>query len=130
MRTYVPDQWLRYWFLGGLAKVVYRFSRQLRHESPDAFAGDLSMVWRRAADACKPGAHLIARFGTIPERNRDAVEILRESLRLSECGWRLQTVKSAGAADKGKRQAKQFGLENSEPDRKSTRLNSSHVSES
>ena len=115
MRTYVPDQWLRYWFLGGLAKVVYRFSRQLRHESPDAFAGDLSMVWRRAADACKPGAHLIARFGTIPERNRDAVEILRESLRLSECGWRLQTVKSAGAADKGKRQAKQFGLENSEP---------------
>jgi len=115
MRTYVPDQWLRYWFVGGVPKVVYRFPRQLRHESPEAFAGDLSKAWQRAAHACTPGAHLIVRFGTIPERDRDAVAILRESLALAECGWRLTTIKSAGAADRGKRQAKQFGLKNSKP---------------
>ena len=115
MRTYIPDQWLRYWFVGGSDRVVYRFPRQLQHESPDRFAHELSKAWRRAADACRPGAHLIVRFGTIPERNRDVVQIFRESLRLADCGWRLKTVKSAGVADKGKRQAKQFGLVNSKP---------------
>src|ERR1051325_4338976 len=115
MRTYVPDQWLRYWFVGGPAQVVYRFARQLRHESPEVFAHDLSKVWRNVADACKPGARLVARFGTIPERDRNAVEILRASLVTADQGWRLTTVRSAGAADHGRRQAGQFGLTNSMP---------------
>ena len=30
MRTYVPDQWLRYWFLGGPATVEYHLSKVYR----------------------------------------------------------------------------------------------------
>src|SRR5438309_408505 len=115
MRTYVPDQWLRYLFLGGPAEVVYRFSHQLKHHSPAVFAGELGSVWKNVALACKTDARLVVRFGSIPDRNQDARDILRESLRFADCGWRITTVHSAGAANRGRRQAGQFGLADSSP---------------
>ena len=47
--------------------------------------------------------------------DQDARDILRESFRVADAGWRITTVRSAGAADHGRRQAGQFGLADSSP---------------
>jgi len=109
MRTYVPDQWMRYWFLGGDPSV--RYSQQigeLAHLSPAVFASQLRHVWSRAARVALPTARLICRFGGIRDRSADPLLIIKESLRGS--GWRLTTIRDAGNADAGKRQAAQFGV--------------------
>jgi len=106
MRTYVPDQWLRAWFLGGPATVDYAMDGQLRHSSPEVFAGELADVWRNVGRVCRPGARLVVRYGGISDRKAAPLGILRESLRGT--GWRVQTHRSAGTAAAGKRQAEQF----------------------
>jgi len=108
MRTYVPDQWLRYWFLGGPSEVSYVLSGQLTHQSPDDFAAELAEVWSNVATACRPGAHLIVRFGGIHDRQQDASEILIDSLEEADCGWKVVSVSPAGEASHGRRQAQQF----------------------
>lgn len=115
MRTYVPDQWLRNWFVGGPADVPYTFQGQLDHGSPEVFAASLGEVWRNVARACRPGARLVVRFGAIRDRDRDAREILAESLRAAACGWRTTTTRGAGSAAAGRRQANQFLAERSTP---------------
>jgi hypothetical protein len=107
MRTYVPDQWLRTWFLGGKADVQYDFTNQLAHGSPEEFSSQLAQVWQRCAEVCRDGAQMIVRFGGIRTRRQDPRAIFRESLRGS--GWRLQTARAAGTSTRGKRQAPQFG---------------------
>src|SRR5262249_35915004 len=37
LRTYVSDQWIRNWFLGGSDKVDYSYGVQLSHQSKSAF---------------------------------------------------------------------------------------------
>ena len=113
MRTYVPDQWLRYWFVGGPETVAYEFSNQLLHTSPEEFAEQLALVWRNVASACHSGARLVVRFGSIPERTNGGLEVLRDSLNRADSHWRVTTIRPAGAADRGRRQATQFGLKDS-----------------
>ena len=108
MRTYLPDQWLRYWFLGGPARVSYRATGQLEHTSPERFAEQLGDVWKNVANACADGARLVVRFGGIHDRRQSPRDILWESFRLAECGWRITNVSPAGLATHGKRQAEQF----------------------
>ncbi|HYL56662.1 MAG TPA: hypothetical protein VEU73_13910 [Gemmatimonadales bacterium] len=108
MRTYLPDQWLRYWFIGGPARVSYVSEGQLEHTSPERFAEHLSQVWKNVAEACGEGARMVVRFGGIRYRNQNPREILWESLRIADCGWRITNVRSAGLATRGKRQAQQF----------------------
>jgi len=108
MRTYLPDQWLRYWFLGGPARVSYQPEGQLEHTSPERFAEQLGAIWKNVAKACADGARLIVRFGGIHDRNQDPRDILWEAFRLADCGWRITNVRSAGLASRGKRQAEQF----------------------
>jgi hypothetical protein len=108
MRTYVPDQWLRNWLLGGPPEVIYTADDQLMHSSPEKFAYELSIVWKRLASICDDGARLIIRFGGIHDRKSHPREIMRESLRLADSHWRLRTVRSAGCSTAGNRQAKQF----------------------
>ncbi len=108
MRTYLPDQWLRYWFLGGPARVSYQAEGQLEHTSPERFAEQLGAVWKNVARACADGARLVVRFGGIRDRNQDPRDILWEAFRLADCGWRITNVCSAGLAPRGKRQAEQF----------------------
>lgn len=111
MRTYIPDQWLRSWFLGGPSRVNYKPpARELSHSSPEIFISDLRTVWSALADRAVCGAKLAIRFGGINDRDVDHVELMKESLRNS--GWRLQTIVEAGDADAGRRQANQF-LQNS-----------------
>lgn len=107
MRTYIPDQWVRNWFVGGPATVQYDPPcHELGHASPEAFASDLRKVWKGLAGHAAEDARLVIRFGGINDRDVDTVDLLK--LSLADSGWRLQTLVDAGDADTGRRQARQF----------------------
>lgn len=113
MRTYVPDQWLRNWFLGGPETPDYSVAGQVTHLRPDAFADDLRRVWAGAAKAARPQARLIVRFGGINDRKAEPLDVLKDSLR--DSGWRTTTIRAAGTAAKGRRQALAFAAERTTP---------------
>ena len=106
MRTYISDQWIRNWFVGGPADVDYSTENQIEHRSPELFSEQLGAVWHNVAAIAKDGARMVMRFGSVPERDRDAVEIARMSLAGSP--WRLSTIRDAGNASQGKRQVAHF----------------------
>lgn len=108
MRTYIPDQWLRYWFLGGPPVPTYQHSDQLSHGSVSEFAEQLATVWANVARACLPGARFMVRFGGIHDRKARPRDIMREALTGASCPLRILTVRSAGLSSRGKRQADQF----------------------
>lgn len=113
MRTYIPDQWLRNWFLGGPSEVEYSNHLQLTHGSPDSFSEQLRLVWTNLATVATPDAVLIVRFGGIADRKAESLEILRDSFDKSP--WILTTVRPAGSADFGKRQSIHFGTTQNAP---------------
>ena len=113
MRTYLPDQWLRNWFLGGPDRVDYKIENQVAHSSPEDFARDLRQVWNNAAEVCFPNATMVVRFGGIADRLADPLDLAKMSIRTS--AWRLRTVKGAGSAHRGKRQADAFLRKRSKP---------------
>jgi hypothetical protein len=106
MRTYVPDQWLRLWFLGGPSAVDYSYGVQINHGSPEVFSEGLRKVWSNAATVCAKDARLVIRFGGITDRVAEPLDILRSSIH--DSGWRIQTIQRAGTAHEGKRQAETF----------------------
>jgi hypothetical protein len=106
MRSYVPDQWLRYWFLGGPADVTYSHRNELGRGSSKAFVEALRSVWSATANQCAPGAKLVVRFGALPCSKADPRALLRESLR--NTGWRITTSRDAGVPVSRRRQASQF----------------------
>jgi hypothetical protein len=106
MRTYIPDQWLRGWFLGGASTVEYSQDGQLTHTSYEAFVVELAAVWRRVREVCKPDATLIVRFGAINDRAVDSLELLYTSL--NAAGWSIAATVDAGTARDGRRQADHF----------------------
>lgn len=108
MRTYVQDQWLRMWFLGGPDRVEYENNKQLNHGGHETFISELAKVWVNVAEASAPNAHLYIRFGSISSAKSDAREILKASLQISE-RWRTVSIRTAETADSGKRQADQMG---------------------
>jgi hypothetical protein len=113
MRTYIPDQWLRYWFLGGPSEVAYRYEEQLQHLSPPLFIAQLAQVWRNVARCCRFGARLVVRFGGINDRKAEPKALLTASL--EEAGWRVRTARAAGDAARGRRQADQFARASKQP---------------
>jgi len=108
MRTYIPDQWLRYWFLGGPGEVSYSMDGQLQHTSEEQFAADLAAVWSRVARWCAGGTRLVARFGALPSKTLDPRELFKQSIVAADAGWKIQTIRSAGNSLRGRRQASQF----------------------
>lgn len=96
LRTYLPDQWLRRWFLGGPSEVEYSAQGQLLHSSPEVFAADIRQVWRNVGMISAPGARLVIRFGGINDRKTDPLSIIQMSLQGS--GFDLQTITPAGSA--------------------------------
>lgn len=106
MRTYVPDQWLRHWFLGGPPVVSYEYAGQLGSGGPEAFVEGLRQVWQNVARASKPGATLVVRFGALISALIDPVSLFRETLKGTP--WRLTDIVPAGHAEEGRRQAHQF----------------------
>jgi hypothetical protein len=106
MRTYIPDQWLRNWFLGGPATVNYSNQDQISHLSKREFADGLKKVWTNCARVARPGCRLVIRFGAINDRRLDARELLKTSL--ADTPWRILTCHNAGSASHGRRQANAF----------------------
>jgi hypothetical protein len=107
MRTYVPDQWIRAWFLGGPETVCYKHpGSEIQHSNPDAFVAQLALVWRNVLQVCRSDAKMIIRFGGINDRKQEPMAILRRSL--VAAGWSIRTVRAAGTAKNGRRQADQF----------------------
>lgn len=113
MRTYIPDQWLRNWFLGGPDVVSYSADGQLVHSSPADYVSELRQVWQNSAKVCRDGARLVIRFGGIRDRRADPLDLVKQSL--EEPDWTIQTIRQAGLATKGKRQADSFLRKRSSP---------------
>lgn len=113
MRTYIQDQWLRNWFLGGPQDVHYATTGQLEHSSPEAYVRQIRKVWQNAASVCRPNARMVIRFGGIRNRNVEPLDLIRLSLR--DSGWRALTAHQAGTASRGRRQAEAFLTESSNP---------------
>lgn len=113
MKTYIPDQWLRNWFVGGSSEVQYESPNQLQHRGPDAFANELRTVWKNAASVSKANARMAIRFGGISDRRADPVELIKSSL--NDSGWKITCIRNAGVATEGKRQADSFLRQKSNP---------------
>ncbi len=116
MRTYRPDQWLRNWFIGGPSEVEYgQPDGSLSHASENDFARELGKVWRNVSSVCADNARLVCRFGGIRARNADPHDLIKRSFK--DTRWRITTMRSAGNATQGKRQASQFGGRSSDSPR-------------
>jgi SAM-dependent methyltransferase len=110
MRTYVADQWLRSWFLGGPPEVPYGTSGQIaRQPNQNAFIQALAEVWAATARLCHPGTRLAIRFGAIPSARTNPEEMIVASIRDAEAGWGIKEIRPAGTSPKQARQAEQFG---------------------
>ncbi len=107
MQTYVQDQWLRMWFLGGPETVDYINDKQLDHNGLDIFIQDLATVWQNISISQSDHLDLYIRFGTVPSIKSDARKIIKSSLEVSG-GWKLVSVRNAKNAHAGKRQANQM----------------------
>ena len=108
MRTYWADQWLRNWFLGGPAHVQYAQPEQITTQDVQVFAADLAAVWRACSGACNRGARMVIRFGALPSFDSEPSALINKTLAHADCGWEIRTIKRAGAATEGRRQAEQF----------------------
>lgn len=108
MRTYVQDQWLRNWFLGGPDYVDYSVDEQLDHGGQAAFATSLGKVWANMALSSSDQLRMFVRFGIIPSAKVDAKKLFLESLEASDTNWKVISVRNAKTADEGKRQAGQM----------------------
>ncbi len=113
MRTYIPDQWLRNWFVGGPDAVDYTNRDQVVHSSPEDFAADLRQVWRNVENVCEEDAKMVIRFGGITDRRANPLDLIKSSI--ADSGWRVTTIKEAGSAMEGKRQADAFLRTKSKP---------------
>jgi hypothetical protein len=109
MRTYLPDQWLRSWFVGGAPEVPYGSVGQIaRQPSQEAFVAALANVWRATARRCHPRARLAVRFGALPSVRTDPTRLLLDSLEQAASGWVVSEVRPAGTSPYQARQAQQF----------------------
>lgn len=106
MSTYIPDQWLRNWFVGGPDVVDYSNRNQVVHSSPKNFSADLRQVWRNASSVCADDAKMVIRFGGITNRRVDPLDLVKSSFAGS--GWHITAIQEVGSATKGKRQADTF----------------------
>ncbi|XKI48426.1 hypothetical protein R6H26_22900 [Altericista sp. CCNU0014] len=105
MRTYVEDQWLRNWFLGGSDYVKYGDTEQIQHTGKDMFAKSLGAVWRNMARTRAGDLQMYIRFGIIPSSKIDPKELILNSLESSGVEWRVISIRDAATAASGKRQA-------------------------
>lgn len=110
MRTYLPDQWLRLWFLGGPDHVEYRQPEgQLVHAGAEHFAMEMGRVWKNVASHTTKGARLIIRYGGIHDRDAEPMDVLKKSL--ADTGWKMVTARAAPDSSRGRRQVRQFQAE-------------------
>ena len=109
MKTYIQDQWLRKWFLGGEETVDYATGAQLDHSSHEVFAKSLAKVWKNIHKSEADQLDLYIRFGGVPSRTSDAKQLLKASLEEAK-GWKVISVRNAKTAHAGNRQADQMSF--------------------
>ena len=109
MDTYVSDQWLRNWFVGGQAFPTYVHPGQISFGSPQTFASELGKVWRKVAGMTSSGSELVVRLGALASRPCDPNALMRMSLLASGAPWNIVSVETAGDAFSGRRQTSQMG---------------------
>lgn len=105
MDTYLPDQWLRLWMVGGKPEVDYGTTSQLCH-GRQSFMADLRCVWGNVATVCNRTAKLIVRFGSIRSSEIDPTTVIVDSL--AGTPWLVERITPAGLADTGRRQVYQI----------------------
>ena len=106
MRTYVPDQWLRNWFVGGSPNVDYDTSKQISHNGKETFIKELEKVWYMCSRIATQNAILAIRFGAINDRVVDPRKIILNSLKNTP--WRVIEISNSGIPPKERRQANFF----------------------
>lgn len=110
MRTYLPDQWLRLWFLGGPDYVEYcQPQSQMAHTGAQHFSNEMNRVWRNVAGRTTRSARLVIRYGGIHDREAEPMDVLKASL--VDSGWKMVTAKAVPESDSGRRQVRQFQAE-------------------
>lgn len=105
MQSYIEDQWLRNWFLGGPDRVEYHLYPQLQHTGKAVFAESLGRVWLNMHQTQAEHLHMYVRFGIIPSAKADPKSLIRESLESSGVSWRVISTRPAATASSGRRQA-------------------------
>ncbi|CAI2079021.1 site-specific DNA-methyltransferase [Serratia fonticola] len=113
MKTYVEDQWLRNWFLGGPDHVKYGNDLQLQHTGTDVFAKSLGQVWQNMARTKEDKLDMYIRFGIIPSCKVDAKALVLASLKESGVAWEVMRISPAKTASAGKRQADHMAADSS-----------------
>ena len=108
MRTYVPDQWLRNWFVGGPETVEYSEKGSVPSSSPVDFAKVLAKVWDQIGARADGDLHMFVRFGVLPSRKLNARKLLFQSFEESRFAWKRVYTKCASTASSGRRQAAQM----------------------
>jgi DNA methylase len=108
MRTYLPDQWLRNWFIGGPPEPDYRLPAQIGSVAVEQFTQDLGKVWRAVARCSAAGARMTIRFGALPSVARDPVAMLDLSMSRALSPWEPVDVRPAPLPPRARRQASQF----------------------
>ncbi|HHI71505.1 MAG TPA: hypothetical protein ENJ91_10915 [Rhodobacteraceae bacterium] len=109
MQSYIQDQWLRYWFIGGSDTIDYQAGKETSHFSPERFARSLTKVWDNIFNKSSDRIRMIIRFGAIASRKADYDEILRNSLKQSVGSWHIYYTRNAGSSNRGNRQAQVMG---------------------
>lgn len=108
LRTYLPDQWLRSWFLGGPPDVRYELRGQIGVESEERFTAALTSVLKGLHVATQRKADAYILLGSIPSVPADIADVMGSAIDASASPWKLVSRRSYGPADKGRRQAIQF----------------------
>ena len=105
MCTYVPDQWIRNWFVGGPSFVNYDCKGQI-HNGEKKFIEELRKVWKNCETVCETGAIIAIRFGNIGSYDKDPIEIINKTL--DGTSWIDAEMFDAGAPRKGRRMSDTF----------------------
>lgn len=108
MKTYIPDQWLRNWFLGGPPMVTYDRIGQIAAGSASDFSSALAEVWDNVGDVAAEDLKIAVRFGGIQSRRADPAAVLRESFQASRHRWKLISHRPVSSVRSGRRQADQM----------------------
>jgi hypothetical protein len=110
MKTYVQDQWIRNWFLGGPPYVEYRAGSSICAGTAEDFALSLAAVWDNVGDIGSDALKVIVRFGGIRSRRSDPFQLLMASFEESRHPWKLISRRPVRSIDPGRRQAEQMGV--------------------
>ncbi len=107
--SFVADQWLRHWLIGGPAQPDKNAVRQIAQDTPEQYVADLATVWQHVATACRPGARLLVRVGNLPGMDAPpAVELLKHSLRQAASGWKIHTCRTTKPPRRSRQPRTQF----------------------